>query len=74
MNESRHVKRIIDAHYHLEEQLTTVTALLDQMQQNDVDLIPRINGPFHLKDLSKKAGELLPRMLMSKSRFMRLLL
>ncbi len=68
------MKRIIDAHYHLEEQLTTVTALLDQMQQNDVDLIPRINGPFHLKDLPKKAGELLPWMLMSKSRFMRLLL
>lgn len=68
---------IIDAHYHLEEQLETVDALLEQMRLNNVDrvaLIPRINEPFHLQGLAKKAGELLPQMLMSKLRFLGLLL
>jgi predicted TIM-barrel fold metal-dependent hydrolase len=68
---------IIDAHYHLEEQVETVDVLLEQMQRhsiNRVALIPRMNEPFHLKGLAKKAGELLPRMLMSRLRFLGLLL
>jgi predicted TIM-barrel fold metal-dependent hydrolase len=68
---------IIDAHYHLEEQMETVDALLEQMQRhsiNRVALIPRINEPFHLKGLAKTAGELLPGMLMSRFRFLGLLL
>jgi predicted TIM-barrel fold metal-dependent hydrolase len=68
---------IVDAHYHLEEKLETVDTLIEQMQRNNIDrvaLIPRINEPFHLKGLAKKAGELLPRMLMSRLRFLGLLL
>jgi predicted TIM-barrel fold metal-dependent hydrolase len=68
---------IVDAHYHLEEQMETVDALIKQMQRhsiNGVALIPRMNEPFHLKGLAKKAGELLPRMLMSRLRFLGLLL
>jgi predicted TIM-barrel fold metal-dependent hydrolase len=68
---------IIDAHYHLEEQMETLDGLLEQMQRhsiNRVALIPRMNEPFHLKGLAKTAGELLPRMLMSRLRFLGLLL
>jgi hypothetical protein len=68
---------IIDAHYHLEEQMETVDALLEQMQRKEIDrvaLIPRMNEPFHLQGLAKKAGELLPGMLMSRLRFLGLLL
>lgn len=68
---------IIDAHYHLEEQLESVDVLLEQMQRNSIDriaLVPRINEPFHLQGLAKKAGELLPRMLMGRLRFPGLLL
>ena len=68
---------IIDAHYHLEEQMETVGILLEQMERNNIDrvaLIPRMNEPFHLKGLAKKAGELLPRMLMGRLRFLGLLL
>ena len=68
---------IIDAHYHLEEQMETVGALLEQMQRHSVNrvaLIPRMNEPFHLKGLAKKASELLPRLLMSRLRFLGLLL
>ncbi len=64
---------IIDAHYHLEEQFESVKALLEQMQRhkiNRVALIPRINEPFHLKGLAKKAGAMLPHMLMGRWRFL----
>lgn len=47
------------------------------MQQNNVDrgaLIPRINELFRLQGLARKAGEFLPRMLMSKLRSWGLLL
>ena len=62
---------IVDAHYHLEEQMETVDTLLEQMKRNDVSrvaLIPRMNEPFHLEGLAQKAGALLPRMLMSRMR------
>jgi predicted TIM-barrel fold metal-dependent hydrolase len=68
---------IIDAHYHLEEQVETVDALLGQIQRHSIKrvaLIPKMNEPFHLKGLAKKAGGLLPRMLMSRLRFLGLLL
>jgi predicted TIM-barrel fold metal-dependent hydrolase len=68
---------IVDAHYHLEPQFQTVDQLLEQMQQHGVDrvaLMPRINEPFHLKGLAKKAGTLLPRMLMGRLRFLGLVL
>ena len=68
---------IIDAHYHLEEQVETVDSLIEQMQMhsiNRVALIPRMNEPFHLQGLAKKAGDLLPRMLVSRLRFLGLLL
>ena len=68
---------IIDAHYHLEEQLETVDALFEQMQRHSVKriaLIPRMNEPFHLKGIAKKAGEYLPRLLTSRLRFLGLLL
>jgi len=69
--------KIVDAHYHLEEQMETVEALLEQMQKhgvNRVALIPKMNEPFHLKPIPKKAGELLPRLLMSRLRVLGLLL
>lgn len=68
---------IIDAHYHLEEQMETVQALLEQMTRNDVSrvaLIPRMQEPFHLEGLAKKAGAILPRMLMNRMRFLGLAL
>jgi predicted TIM-barrel fold metal-dependent hydrolase len=68
---------IIDAHYHLEEEMQSIDALLEQMQRHSIDrlaLMARINEPFHLEGLAKKAGELLPGMLMSRFRFLGLLL
>jgi predicted TIM-barrel fold metal-dependent hydrolase len=68
---------IVDAHYHLEEQMETVEALLNQMERHDVQrvaLIPKLNEPFHMKPIPKKAGELLPRLLMSRLRSLGLLL
>ena len=68
---------IIDVHYHLEEEMETVDALIEQMQQHGVTrvaLIPRINEPFPMEGLAKKAGELLPRMLMSGLRSLGLML
>lgn len=68
---------IVDSHYHLEEQLETVETLLAQMDKNDVQrvaLIPKMNEPFHLKPIPKKAGAMLPPLLMSRLRFVGLLL
>jgi predicted TIM-barrel fold metal-dependent hydrolase len=68
---------IVDAHYHLEEQMETVEALLKQMERHDVQrvaLIPKMNEPFHLKPIPKKASGLLPPLLMSRLRFLGLLL
>ncbi len=68
---------IVDSHYHLEEQIETVEALLGQMQSNGVNrvaLIPKMNEPFHLKPIPKKASDLLPRLLMSRLRVLGLLL
>lgn len=68
---------IIDAHYHLEERIESVDALLEQMQQNNVErvaLIPKMQEPVHLRGVVKKAGDLLPRLLMSRLRFLGLLL
>lgn len=68
---------IVDAHYHLEEELETVEALLAQMDKHDVSrvaLIPKMNEPFHLKPIPKFAGSLLPPLLMSRLRFLGLLL
>jgi predicted TIM-barrel fold metal-dependent hydrolase len=68
---------IIDAHYHLEEQMESVAALLEQMQLNNVNrvaLIPKMQEPVHLKGFIKKAGDLLPRLLMSRLRFLGLML
>lgn len=68
---------IVDAHYHLEEQMETVEALLKQMERHDVHrvaLIPKMNEPFHLKPIPKKASGLLPPLLMSRLRFLGLLL
>ena len=63
---------IIDAHYHLEDELEPVDALLEQMEKHHVErvaLIPRMNEPFHLKPIPKMAGTLLPRLLMGRLRF-----
>jgi predicted TIM-barrel fold metal-dependent hydrolase len=68
---------IVDAHYHLEEQLETVDAVLKQMERHDVQrvaLIPKMNEPFHLKPIPKKAASLLPPLLMGRLRFLGLLL
>ena len=68
---------IVDAHYHLEEQIETVDELLGQMKRNGISrvaLIPKMQEPFHLEGLAKKAGEFLPRMLMNKMRFLGLAL
>jgi hypothetical protein len=68
---------IVDAHYHLEEQMETVEALLEQMQKHGVKrvaLIPKLNEPFHIKPIPKKASSLLPPLLMSRLRFLGLLL
>lgn len=68
---------IVDAHYHLEEQMETVEALLKQMERHDVQrvaLIPKMNEPFHLKPIPKKASGLLPPLLMSRLRVLGLLL
>ena len=51
---------IIDAHYHLEEQLESIDTLLEQMQRNNVDrvaLIPRINEPFHRNCIGRNRKE-----------------
>jgi hypothetical protein len=71
------MQMIVDAHYHLEEQIESVDTLLEQMTRNDVSrvaLIPRMQEPIHLDGLAKKAGVLLPRMLMNKLRFLGLAL
>lgn len=68
---------IVDAHYHLEEQMETVDVLLERMKMNNVSrvaLIPRMQEPFHLEGLAKKAGSLLPRMLLSRMRVLGLAL
>ncbi len=68
---------IVDAHYHLEEQLETVEALLAQMNEHDVGrvaLIPKMNEPFHLKPIPKIAGRMLPPLLISRFRYLGLLL
>jgi predicted TIM-barrel fold metal-dependent hydrolase len=68
---------IVDSHYHLEEQLETVEELLKQMEVNNVQriaLIPKMNEPFHLKPIPKKASELLPPLLMGSLRSLGLLL
>lgn len=68
---------IVDAHYHLEEELETVEALLEQMDKHDVRrvaLIPKMNEPFHLKPIPKRASAMLPSLLMSRLRLMGLLL
>jgi predicted TIM-barrel fold metal-dependent hydrolase len=68
---------IVDAHYHLEEQMETVEALLEQMQKYGVKrvaLIPKINEPFQIKPFPKKVSGLLPPLLMSRLRFLGLLL
>jgi predicted TIM-barrel fold metal-dependent hydrolase len=68
---------IIDAHYHLEEQIEPVDALLKTMKRNNVSrvaLIPKMQEPVHLKGVVKKAGDLLPRLLMSRARFLGLML
>jgi predicted TIM-barrel fold metal-dependent hydrolase len=68
---------IVDAHYHLEDQMETVEALLEQMDRHDVGrvaLIPTMNEPFHLKPIPKKAGAMLPPLLMGRLRFAGLLL
>ena len=59
---------IIDAHYHLDDQVESVDALLEQMQINNVNrvaLIPKMQEPVHLQGLVKVASDLLPRLLMS---------
>ncbi|NIV15212.1 MAG: amidohydrolase family protein [Aliifodinibius sp.] len=68
---------IIDAHYHLEELIEPVEALLEQMQHINVErvsLIPKMQEPVHLSGVVKKASDLLPRLLMSRVRFFGLLL
>lgn len=68
---------IVDAHYHLEEELETVGALLEKMDKQDVRkvaLIPNMNEPFHLKPIPKKASAMLPSLLMSRLQFVGLLL
>jgi len=68
---------IIDAHYHLEELIETVDALLGQMQQNNVarvGLIPKMQEPVHLTGVIKKASDLLPRLLMGRLRLLGLML
>ena len=50
---------IVDAHYHLEEQMESVNKLLEQMTRNNVSrvaLIPRMQEPFHLDGLAKRLG------------------
>lgn len=64
---------IIDAHYHLDDQVESVDALLEQMQINNVNrvaLIPKMQEPVHLQGLVKVASDLLPRLLMSRLRFL----
>jgi predicted TIM-barrel fold metal-dependent hydrolase len=68
---------IIDSHYHLDEKVESVSALLEQMQLNNVNrvaLIPKMQEPVHLQGIVKKVSNLLPRMLMSRFRFLGLLL
>ena len=68
---------IVDAHYHLDEELETIDTLFEQMQEHGVKrvaLIPKMNEPFHLKPIPKRAGAMLPPLLMSRLRFMGLLL
>lgn len=68
---------IIDAHYHFDDQVESVDALLEQMQLNNVNrvaLIPKMQEPVHLQGLVKKASDLLPRLLMSRLRFLGFLL
>ena len=57
--------------------METVDALLEQMQLNSVNrvaLIPKLQEPVHLGGLVKTASDLLPRLLMSRVRFLGLLL
>lgn len=68
---------IVDAHYHLEEEIETLESLLNQMQEygvNRVVLIPKMNEPFQLKPIPKKASEYLPRLLMGSLRSLGLFL
>ena len=68
---------IVDSHYHLEHRLETVEVLLAQMKKHGVKrvaLIPKMNEPFHLKPIPKKASSLLPPLLMSRLRSLGLLL
>lgn len=68
---------IVDCHYHLEEQLETVEELLKQMALHKVQrvaLISKMNEPFHLKPIPKKASELLPPLLLGNMRFLGLIL
>jgi predicted TIM-barrel fold metal-dependent hydrolase len=68
---------IIDAHYHLEEEMETVDALLARMKENKVDrvaLIPKMQQPVHVSGVVKKAGDLLPHLLMSRARFLGMIL
>lgn len=68
---------IIDSHYHLEEELESVDTLREQMQSNNVKrvaLIPKMQEPVHLQGIVKKASDLLPRLLMSRLKFLGLLL
>jgi predicted TIM-barrel fold metal-dependent hydrolase len=68
---------IIDAHYHLEVRMETLDELLAQMTQHGIDrvaLIPTLVDPIHLSKIAGIAGEMMPKMLMSKWRRMGLLL
>ncbi|NIM95885.1 MAG: amidohydrolase family protein [Anaerolineales bacterium] len=60
---------IIDAHYHLEERMEPLDALLEEMDQHGISrvaLIPRMNEPFHVEGLAAKAGAILPGLLLGK--------
>lgn len=68
---------IVDAHYHLEEELETLEVLLAQMEKHEVErvaLIPKMNEPVHLKPIPKFVSRFLPPLLMSSLRFAGLLL
>ena len=68
---------IVDVHYHLEERMETVDELLLQMKQHNIDrvvLIPTMVDPIYLKGIAAKAGEMMPKALMSRWRSLGLLL
>ncbi len=53
---------IIDAHYHLEEQMQTVPQLLEQMDRHGISrvaLIPVIGAPFPWTSVTEKASALM---------------